>query len=397
MKVLHVITGLDAGGAELQLAMILRHTRHESDVVTLYNPGPVAEMIREQGTSVRDIGMQRNTELPALLRLRKIIKEGRYDVVHTHLYRAQIYARPAARLAGTPVVLTTEHSIGETHIERRKMTRSVRGLYLTSERFSDATIAVSDIVKDRLVRWGVRPGKITVIPNGVDTDDLGYDADARVRVREQFGLAPDTYVIGALGRLDPNKRVDLTMEAARPLLGDRCKILVIGRGEDQARLEAAAKRLGVTEHVIFGGYQKDTTAMLAAFDLYVAASLQETFGLSVLEALASGLPVLYTTCPALDGIQTERARMVAGTPEALGDEIRKEVETGPRPRVADGTVFDRYGIESVVRRIDDLYEQILATRPRRAQRTVARRRPEAASRTATPEVSAAGPSGKGAV
>jgi glycosyltransferase involved in cell wall biosynthesis len=380
MKVLHVITGLDAGGAELQLAMIMRRTRHESDVVTLYNPGPVADLIRSQGTSVRNLGMQRNTELPALLRLRKLIKEGQYDVVHAHLYRAQIYARPAARLAGTPVVLTTEHSIGETHIERRKMTRRVRALYLTSELFSDATIAVSDIVKDRLVRWGVRAGKITVIPNGVDSDELGYEAEARERVRAQFGISPDTYVIGALGRLDPNKRVDLTMEAAAPMLGDRCKILVIGRGEDQERLEAAAKRIGVTEHVIFGGYQSDTTAMLAAFDLYVAASVQETFGLSVLEALASGLPVLYTTCPALDGIQTERARMVGGTVDALRDEIRKEAETGPRPRVADSAVFERYGIESVVGRIDGLYERILQTRPRRVQRAVARRRPAAASR-----------------
>jgi glycosyltransferase involved in cell wall biosynthesis len=380
--VLHVITGLDAGGAELQLAMILRRTRHESDVVTLYNPGPVAELITAQGGTVRNLGMQRNTELPALLRLRKLIKDGQYDVVHTHLYRAQIYARPAARLAGTPVVLTTEHSIGETHIERRKMTRGVRALYLSSEMFSDATIAVSDIVKDRLVRWGVRPGKVTVIPNGVDTDELGFDAEARDRVRAQFGISPKTYVIGALGRLDPNKRVDLTMEAAAPMLGEKCKILVIGRGEDQPRLEAAAKRLGVTDHVIFGGYQSDTTAMLAAFDLYVAASLQETFGLSVLEALASGLPVLYTTCPALDGIQTERARMVAGTPDALRDEIRKEFDTGPRPRVADNKVFARYGIESVVSRIDDFYEKILAARPSRAQRKVARRRPAAASRKA---------------
>ena len=136
------------------------------------------------------------------------------------------------------MVLTTEHSIGETHIERRKMTRGVRALYLSSEMFSDATIAVSDIVKDRLVRWGVRPGKITVIPNGVDTEDLGFDADARIRVREQFGLSPDTYVIGALGRLDPNKRVDLTMEAAAPLLGENCRMLVIGRGEDQPRQPA---------------------------------------------------------------------------------------------------------------------------------------------------------------
>jgi glycosyltransferase involved in cell wall biosynthesis len=389
MKVLHVITGLDAGGAELQLAMILRRTRHESDVVTLYNPGPVADMIKAQGTTVRNIGMQRNTELPALLRLRKLIKDGRYDVVHTHLYRAQIYARPAARLAGVPVVLTTEHSIGETHIERRKMTRGVRALYLSSELFSDATIAVSDIVKDRLVRWGVRPGKITVIPNGVDTDELGFDAQARDRVRAQFGISPETYVIGALGRLDPNKRVDLTMEAAAPMLGERCKILVIGRGEDQERLEAAAKRLGVTEHVIFGGYQSDTTAMLAGFDLYVAASLQETFGLSVLEALASGLPVLYTTCPALDGIQTERARMVAGTPEALRDEIRKEFETGPRPRVADNKVFERYGIGSVVSRIDDLYETILEARPARARRKAARRQPATAPQ-ASPAAAASG-------
>jgi glycosyltransferase involved in cell wall biosynthesis len=379
MKVLHVITGLDAGGAELQLAMIMRRTRHESDVVTLYNPGPVADLIRSQGTSVRNLGMQRNTELPALLRLRKLIKDGQYDVVHAHLYRAQIYARPAARLAGTPVVLTTEHSIGETHIERRKMSRGVRTLYLASELFSDATIAVSDIVKDRLVRWGVRAGKVTVIPNGVDTDELGFEAEARERVRAQFGISPETYVIGALGRLDPNKRVDLTMEAAAPMLGDRCKILVIGRGEDQERLEAAAKRIGVTEHVIFGGYQSDTTAMLAAFDLYVAASVQETFGLSVLEALASGLPVLYTACPALDGIQTERARMVAGTVDALRDEIRKEFETGPRPRKADSAVFERYGVESVVSRIDGLYERILQTRPRRVQRAVARRRPAAAS------------------
>src|ERR1700735_151484 len=317
--------------------------------------------------------MQRNTELPALLRLRRIIKEGRYDVVHTHLYRAQIYARPAARLAGTPVVLTTEHSIGETHIERRKMTRGVRALYLSSEMFSDATIAVSDIVKDRLVRWGVRPGKVTVIPNGVDTDELGFDAEARDRVRAQFGISPKTYVIGALGRLDPNKRVDLTMEAAAPMLGEKCKILVIGRGEDQPRLEAAAKRLGVTEHVIFGGYQADTTAMLAAFDLYVAASLQETFGLSVLEALASGLPVLYTTCPALDGINTERARQVPGTAEALREEIRKEAEAGPRGREADRDVFSSYGMASVAGQIDDTYERILAHRPRRSRRAVARR------------------------
>jgi glycosyltransferase involved in cell wall biosynthesis len=378
MKVLHVITGLDAGGAEIQLALILKYTRHDTDVVTLYNPGPVADLIRSGGTSVRDIGMRRNTELSALLRLRSLIAEGRYDVVHTHLYRTQVYGRPAAWLAGTPVVLTTEHSIGETHIERRKMTSAVRGLYLASELFSDATIAVADVVKERLIRWGVPARKITVIPNGLDVGALAFDPAARQRVREQFGISPDTYVIGALGRLDPNKRIDLVIEAALPVLGERCKVLVIGRGEDQARVEAAVARLGAADHVIFGGFQSDTAAMMAAFDLYVAASVQETFGLSVLEAMASGLPVLYTVCPALDGIPTSQARQVTGTVEALRTEIQKAVEAGPLPRESDVTVFERYGMASVVQRIDDLYEQIAATRRRPARRLAARRRGDAA-------------------
>ena len=374
MKVLHIITGLDAGGAEIQLALILKYTRHETDVVTLYNPGPVADLIRAGGASVRDIGMRRNTEISALLRLRSLIAAGRYDVVHTHLFRTQIYGRPAAWLAGTPVVLTTEHSIGETHIERRKMTSAVRGLYLASELFSDATIAVADVVKERLINWGVSGRKITVIPNGLDVPALAFDPAARQLVREQFGISPDTYVIGALGRLDPNKRIDLVVEAALPMLGERCKILVIGRGEDQARVEAAVDRLGVREHVIFGGFQSDTAAMMASFDLYVAASVQETFGLSVLEAMASGLPVLYTVCPALDGLPTSQARQVPGTVEALGAEIRKAVEAGPLPRESDETVFESYGMASVVKKIDDLYEQVAASRRRPVRRLAARRR-----------------------
>ncbi len=365
MKVLHVITGLDAGGAETQLAMLLRHTRHACDVVTLYNPGPVAERIRADGTTVRDIGMRRNTDVRALPKLRSLIAAGRYDVVHAHLYRSQIYARPAARLARTPVVVTTEHSIGETHIERRRMTTGVRGLYLASELFSDGTIAVSDVVRDRLVRWGVPARKITVIPNGLDTAALAFDPAARQRARAQFAIGPDVYVIGTLGRLDANKRVDLTIEAAAPLLGERCALLVVGRGDELAALRATAQRFGVDRHVIFAGFQADTAAMLAAFDLYVAASAQETFGIAVLEAMASGLPVLYTTCPALHGVTTAQARQVPGTPAALRAALGDALAAGPRhePREPDGAVFDRYGIASTARRVDDLYERLLTRRP----------------------------------
>lgn len=383
MKVLHVITGLDAGGAELQLAMLLRRTRHESDVVSLYNPGPIAEQIRAGGTKVTDLGMRSNTQLTALHHLYRYIKKGRYDVVHAHLYRAQIYARPAARLAKTPVVLTTEHSIGETHIERRKMTEGVRRLYLASEAFSDGTIAVSDIVVDRLVKWGVPAKKITMIPNGVNLDELTFDPSARQRVREQFSIDQDAYVVGALGRLDPNKRIDLLMEAVAPQLSSKCILFIVGRGEEQERLEALATTLGIAEHVVFGGYQSDTAAMFSAFDLFVTTSRQETFGLSVLEALGGGLPALFTTCPALDGIETDRAQHVEGDVGALRDAISAHVVAGPAERIVPTEVFSLYGMQSVVDQIDALYERLLEDRPKRRIRDVARHE-AARSASATP-------------
>ncbi len=360
MKVLHVITGLGVGGAELQLKAFLQHTRHECDVVTLYNPGPVAEMIRSGGNRVRDLGMPRNTQLSALLTLHRLIRTGGYDVVHAHLYRSQVYGRPAAWLAGTPVVLSTEHSIGETHLERRKMTPGVRALYLATERFSDATIAVSEKVRDRMAAWGVRPDRITVIPNGVDLSRVAFDPVARAAVRDQFGIGDCDYVVGVLGRLDPNKQFDLVIEAAAPLLNGRTKLLVVGKGEEQAHLSQVAADCGVTEQVIFAGERHDVAAMLSAMDLFVASSAQETFGL--------GAPVLYTTCPALEGLDVSRAWHVPATVLGLHEAVAAEVRTGPRDRVPEPVVEKTYGIQAVTNRIDDLYEQLAARRTWRTLR-----------------------------
>jgi len=369
MKVLHVITGLGVGGAELQLRSILQHTRHDSEVVTLYNPGPVADMIRADGGRVADLGMTRNTQLSALLRLRRLIRHGGYDVVHTHLYRSQVYGRPAAWLAATPVVLSTEHSIGETHLERRPMTRGVRALYLATEFLSDATIAVSGTVRERLLAWGVRDRRVTVIPNGVDLQRVAFDASARDRVRDGFGIPDDAYVIGVLGRLDPNKQFDMVIEAAAPLLGERTRLLIVGQGDERDRLEQAARDSGAAGQVIFAGERHDVAAMLSAMDLFVASSRQETFGLSVLEALANGAPVLYTTCPALDGLDAGRAHQVPATAAGLRAAMAAELRAGRRPRTAEPAVEKEYSIEAVTARIDDLYERLAG---RRTWRTVLR-------------------------
>ena len=389
MKVLQVITGLGVGGAELQLKSFLQHTRHECDVVTLYNPGPVAEMIRSDGVRVRDLGMTSNTQLSSLRDLHRLIRAGGYDVVHTHLYRSQVYGRPAAWLAGTPVVLSTEHSIGETHLERRKMTPGVRALYLATELFSDRTLAVSDIVRDRMVTWGVRPSRISVIPNGVDLGRVAFDPGARQAVRHEFGIGHGDYVIGVLGRLDPNKQFDVVIEAAAPLLDDSTKLLIVGKGAEQEHLEQAAAGCGVTSKVIFAGERHDVAAMLSAMDLFVASSKQETFGLSVLEALGNGAPVLYTTCPALEGLDVARAWPVPGTVAGLREGMAAEVRTGHRDRVPEPAVEKAYGIQAVTNRIDDLYEQLAA---RRTWRTLRRGRGRARPGPAAPSGPAPGAS-----
>jgi glycosyltransferase involved in cell wall biosynthesis len=370
VKVLHVITGLGVGGAELQLWSQLRHTRHDCDVVTLYNRGPVAEMLESDGVRVTDLGMTSNTQLSALSKLRRLIRAGRYDVVHAHLYRSQIYGRIAAWQAGTPVVLTTEHSIGETHLERRRMTLGVRALYLASEYCSQATVAVSDTVRDRLMRWGVPRHKIRVIPNGVDFSRAAFDPEARKRIRDEFSIPPHAHVTGVLGRLDPNKRFDLVIEAIAPLLREDRRLLVVGKGDHREHLERVAADHGVRDRVVFTGERHDVAGVLSAMDLFVAASVQETFGLSVLEALANGLPALYTTCPALRDVPTDRAHRVDGAAAAMRAAIGRELARRPRPRTPDAEVRRRYGIEAVARQVDDLYQELYQASLRRASQRI---------------------------
>ncbi|MFD0569638.1 glycosyltransferase [Kitasatospora gansuensis] len=159
MKVLHVITGLASGGAERQLELILRHLpgRHRCEVATLTNPGTVAAALTAAGVPVHDLAMRGNRDLGVLPRLTGLIRQGRYDLVHTHLYRAGLYGRLAARLAGVRPVLATEHSLHATVIEGRPVTPGVKALYLAAERLGSTTVAVSRQVAATLDDWGCRP------------------------------------------------------------------------------------------------------------------------------------------------------------------------------------------------------------------------------------------------
>ncbi|TDD27457.1 glycosyltransferase [Actinomadura sp. KC06] len=343
-RVLHVITGLEHGGAERQLALLLRHLPVECEVATLTRAGAVGAEIRRAGVHVHEIGMRGNRDVAALPRLARLIRRGRYDVVHTHLYRACVYGRIAAWMAGTPRIVATEHSLGDGHIEGRAVTRGVRALYRATERLGTATVAVSPTVAARLRGWGVRPGRITVIPNGVDAAEFAFDAARRAATRRRLGIGPDEPVVGAVGRLVPTKRFDLLIEAVARL--DGVRLLLVGAGPLRGTLQRLAHDTGV--EVIFAGGTSDVAGALAAMDVFAAPSVQETFGLGVVEALAAGLPVLYTTCPALDdlpeGEAVADARRLPSDARAWAEEIRRAAHA-PRDRTrVPPVVTGRYAI-----------------------------------------------------
>lgn len=366
MKVLHVITGLAAGGAETQLELLLQHTRHRAEVAVLSNPGSVSRRIAANGVTVYDLGMRSNSQVSIIFRLARIMCEGDYDAVHTHLYRACVYGRPAARMARVPLVVTTEHSLGEKQIEGRPKSPFVRLLYLATDFFSEATIAVSNETRRLLVEWGIPREKIRVIPNGLDLASFGYSPDDRRLLRKQLGIPSEDFVVGSVGRLHRFKRYDLLVEAAAPLLSrGRAWLLLVGEGAERTRLENLAREVGVADRTIFAGERDDVSRFLSVMDLFASPSEEETFGLAILEAAASGLPVVAVRCPALDGLRMPDLvrRVPAGDltrlrrvllDGALDERVRRD-GLEKRASLLEG----RYDIRNVATTIDDLYEALL--------------------------------------
>lgn len=360
MRVLHIITGLAAGGAEQQLCLLLRH-QPDAEVATLTNPGGVARAIQSDGTVVHDIGMRGNTDATVLPRLVRLIRARRFDVVHTHLYRACLYGRVAARLAGVRHVVATEHSLGEQHIEGRRLTSGIRRLYLAAERLGDTTIAVSSAVVRRLVAWGVPAARIELIPNGIEAVRYRFDPARRARLRDQLGIAPGRFVVGAVGRLVPEKQIDVMLRAARGLPG--VTALVVGEGAERPALTALADQL--TVDTVFTGEAADVPGLLAAMDILVAPSTEETFGLAVIEALAAGLPVLYGACPALDDLppgSAPGARRLRSGPDEVRRALVAAVQKGPR-RLPPPAALDRYDMANIAGRTNAVYRRVTGLAP----------------------------------
>jgi len=363
MRVLHVITALAEGGAEHQLRLLVRRLPYDCEVVTLSRPGAVAAAMRADGTTVHELVTGRDHNLATVVRLRRLIRLGRFDVVHTHRYRAGAQGRPAARLAGVPRVVATEYSLGEGVIEGRRAAPGIRALYLAGERLGRVTIAASEAIAGRLLAWGVPPERITVIPKAIDATEFRYDPALRASARARLGIAPDVPVVGSVGALEPGKRFDLLIRAVGEV--PDAVLLLVGDGAARAALERLAVIEGVADRVRFAGAVGHAREMLCAMDVF--ASPADTFGLVVLEALAAGLPTLYATCPPLEELALAHAavegsyRLSPRDPESLPRALRTELLCFAERRGARlpaRSASSRYDAAEMAAAVGRLYEQL---------------------------------------
>ncbi|MFF7634510.1 glycosyltransferase [Kitasatospora sp. NPDC008050] len=361
MRVLQVITGLAAGGAEQQLLLTVRHLPPsvECEVATLTNPGSVAQALRAEGVTVHELAMRGNRDLAVLPRLVRLIRRGRYDVVHTHLYRAGLYGRLAARLAGVRTVLATEHSLHAGTIEGRPVGTGVKSLYLAAERLGLTTVAVSGRVAGTLSDWGVPAQRVAVLPNGIEAASFAVPWDRRTGVRRRLGIAADALVVGAVGRLVPGKRFDVLVQALTVL--PEVVLLVVGEGPERAALTELARGLGVGARVLLIGERADVPDLLSAMDVLAAPSVEETFGLAVLEGLAAGLPVLHSGCPALEELPAADAPGARKLPSTVAAYQEALLALGPSPLAVPlprPPAVAHYDIVRTAARLGELYERL---------------------------------------
>ncbi|GAA1350601.1 glycosyltransferase [Streptomyces beijiangensis] len=365
-----MITGLGIGGAEQQLRLLARQMPVDTHVITLTEPGPVAAGLRADGIPVTHLGMKGNRDVSVLPRLVRHIRRGRYDVVHTHLYRACLYGRLAARIAGVRALVATEHSLGSDQIEGRPLSGGTRALYLAGERLGRCTVAVSPSVARRLEDWGVREPRIRVVPNGIEAGRFAYSAEARRAARERLGVEQDAFVVGGVGRLAAGKRFDSLIRAVAAV--DGARLVLVGEGAERARLLRTAQQCGADARVILTGACEDPPsphapagsslpALLSAMDVFVSNSPDEAFGLAVVEALAAGLPVLYAACPAIADLPAgavPAARRISGAHDELSRLLRG-LSTAPPGRRAPADAVLRYDIAHSAQQLMSVYEDVL--------------------------------------
>jgi glycosyltransferase involved in cell wall biosynthesis len=370
MKIVHVITGLEADGAENFLARLCRGlddlTHH---VISLTTLGPAARDLRHAGIPVEALGLKRALQGPAkfsalVYRLREL----RPDIVHTWMYHADLIGGLAARMARVPKVAW---SIRHGNLDPRDIKPATRAIARLCAALSpyipDAIVTNSLNARTVHAEFGYRSPVFPVIPNGFDLERFYPDPSARVAIRAQLGMADDDFLIGMMGRFQMQKGHRVLLQAAERLHIPYRKLRVVmaGRGvdDDNAEIREWLDATGLRSSTLLLGERRDMPALLASLDLLVLPSISgEAFPNIVGEAMACEVPCVVTDVGDCAFIVGDTAAVV--TPNdvrALAAGISRLIEMAGSERRALGArarqrVVESFDLASVVRRYRNLYE-----------------------------------------
>jgi glycosyltransferase involved in cell wall biosynthesis len=384
VKVLRVIARLNMGGPALHVAYLTAGLRDRGYDTTLVagtlargedSMGFVADELGIDVVKIEELGREISPfrDLLATVRLARVIRRERPQILHTHTAKAGAVGRLAALIAGParpPVIVHTFHG----HVLRGYFGPVRTRFFLALERWlaahTTALIAVGPQVRDDLVALGVAPPeRFAVIRLGIELEErVRPQDDGRVETRRYLGLPGDRFVVGWVGRMTAVKRTDDVLEAFRLVREqgvDACLCLV-GDGPDRERLEQRASELGVIRDTLFLGYQEDVAPYYAAFDALVLPSANEGTPVSVIEALAAGTPVVATRVGGVPDVvrEGEEGFLVdAGDTTELAERLTRLARDAKlRRRLGESgreRVLKRYAVDRLLDDIDRLYRELL--------------------------------------
>lgn len=277
-KVFYLSTSLNLGGTEKNMETFISGLRDRYDFTVGYlkQNGLVGKRLAEAGIEVRKFG--------GLLELAGYLKKNRFDIVQTFLYRANIMGRIAGMMAGCPVVLSTQQSIDSW---KNPFFAWLDGF--TARRWCRLIIANSNTAKEVLCdREGIPPEKIRVVYNGIDAPKFEEAPGSGRGAAAPSGA--ERPVVVWTSRLHKEKGADLLPDIAAKV--PKGSFVIAGDGPERYALETAVRLFGVEKRFSFLGWNQDVPGLLAASDLLLLPSREESFPLSVLEAMAAGLPVV---------------------------------------------------------------------------------------------------------
>lgn len=302
IKLIHIISNLSLGGAQVLLYDILNNLKKKEDLdikVITIDSGKYIEKFITSGIPVIDISEKGLVNPKILFKLKKILRDLKPDIVHTHLNKADFYGRIAAKQTGVPLIYSTCHNYSTTHksadINKRSIFDTIDNLVVTYS--GSRLIAVSNLVQQYLTNRDPKFKERTeIIYNGLNTDKKKYQLDENQQLifRKTNRLSQDDFVISVIGRLEKQKGHLFFLDTVKEFLrkNSSIKVLIIGEGNLRNDIEKFVESNLLTNQIQLLGFKHDTEKYIEISDLVCVPSLWEAFGLVTIEAMIKGKLVL---------------------------------------------------------------------------------------------------------